>query len=94
MDNSILNDMEMNNANRIEKFTVRRICPSTGKLHEMSVLMTKRHFLLAHKAFKNHTGDRTLIPYLTEPEYRFLFEGISPGGVPQAQVSHCQSGSE
>ena len=44
----------------------------------MPILMIKRHFLVAHQAFKNRTGDRKLIPYLTESEYRFLFEGISP----------------
>jgi hypothetical protein len=47
-------------------------------LLEMPILLIKRHFLMAHQAFKNHTGDRTLIPYLKESEYRFLFEGISP----------------
>jgi len=44
----------------------------------MPILMIRRHFLLAHQAFQNHKGDRTLIPYLTESEYRFLFEGVSP----------------
>jgi hypothetical protein len=44
----------------------------------MPFLMIKRHFLMAHQAFKNRTGNRKLIPYLTEAEYRFLFEGISP----------------
>ena len=63
--------------NRFQEFRVRRTCPITGKLVEMPVLMIKRHFLLAHQAFKNRTGDRKLIPYLTETEYRFLFEGIS-----------------
>jgi hypothetical protein len=69
--------MKNNYANQFQKFAVRRICPITGKLLEMPILLIKRHFLLAHQAFKNHTGDRTLIPYLTESEYRFLFEGIS-----------------
>ena len=64
--------------NRFQKFRVRRTCPITGKLVEMPILMIKRHFLLAHQAFKNRTGNRKLIPYLTETEYRFLFEGISP----------------
>jgi len=50
----------------------------TGKLVEMPILKIKRHFLMAHQAFKNGTGNRKLIPYLTETEYRFLFEGISP----------------
>jgi hypothetical protein len=45
---------------------------------EMPIPFIKRHFLLAYQAFKNHTGHRELIPYLTEPEYRFVFEGISP----------------
>jgi hypothetical protein len=44
----------------------------------MPILMIKRHFLLAHQAFKNGSGNRKLIPYLTETEYRFLFEGSSP----------------
>ena len=65
-------------ANQFQEFKVRRICPVTGKLVEMPILFIRRHFLLAHQAFKNHTGDRTLIPYLTESEYRFVFEGISP----------------
>ena len=57
----------------------------------MSILMTKWHFLMAHQAFKNRTGNRKLIPYLTETEYRFLFEGISreqsDGVVPQDLTS-------
>jgi hypothetical protein len=73
--------MTNNHINKLQEFRVRRICPITRKMHEMPILLIKRHFLLAHNAFKNHTGDRTLIPYLSEPEYRFLFEGISPGGV-------------
>jgi hypothetical protein len=64
--------------NRFQEFRVRRICPITGKLVEMPILMIKRHFLMAHQAFRNCTGNRKLIPYLTETEYRFLFEGISP----------------
>jgi hypothetical protein len=64
--------------NRFQEFRVRRASPVTGKLVEMPILMIKRHFLMAHQAFKNGTGDRKLIPYLTEAEYRFLFEGISP----------------
>ena len=64
--------------NQFQEFRVRRTCPITGKLVEMPILMIKRHFLLAHQAFKNRTGDRKLIPYLKESEYRFLFEGISP----------------
>jgi hypothetical protein len=64
--------------NRFQEFRVRRICPITGKLVEMPILMIKRHFLMAHQAFKKRTGNRKLIPYLTETEYRFLFEGISP----------------
>jgi hypothetical protein len=64
--------------NRFQEFRVRRTCPITGKLVEMPILMIKRHFLMAHQAFKNRTGNRKLIPYLTETEYRFLFEGISP----------------
>ena len=70
--------MKNNYANEFQEFAVRRICPITGKLLEMPILLIKRHFLMAHQAFKNHTGDRTLIPYLNESEYRFLFEGISP----------------
>jgi len=68
-------DMKKKYASRFQEFRVRRISPVTGKLLEMSILLTLRHFLLAHRAFKNHKGDRTLIPYLTESEYRFLFEG-------------------
>jgi hypothetical protein len=64
-------------ANHFQVFRVRRISPITGKMLEVPILLTKRHFLLAHQAFKNHTGHRKLIPYLTEPEYRFLFEGAS-----------------
>jgi hypothetical protein len=64
--------------NRFQEFRVRRICPITGKLVETPILMIKRHFLMAHQAFKRRTGNRKLIPYLTETEYRFLFEGISP----------------
>ena len=70
--------------NRFQEFRVRRTCLTTGKLVEMPILMIKRHFLMAHQAFKNRTGNRKLIPYLTETEYQFLFEGISPkpsGGV-------------
>ena len=63
---------------RFQEFRVRRICPITGKLVEMPILMIKRHFLMAHQAFRNGTGNRKLILYLTETEYRFLFEGISP----------------
>ena len=74
----ILADMKNNYANKFQEFTVRRVCPTTGKMHEMPILLIKRHFLLAHQAFKNHTGNRSLIPYLTESEYKFLFEGISP----------------
>ena len=65
-------------ANQFQEFRVRRTCPITGKLVEMPILMIKRHFLMAHQAFKNRTGNPKLIPYLTEAEYRFLFEGISP----------------
>jgi hypothetical protein len=64
--------------NRFQEFRVRRTCLTTGKLVEMPILMIKRHFLMAHQAFKNRTGNRKLIPYLTETEYRFLFEGIGP----------------
>jgi len=55
----------------------------------MPILLIRRHFLLAHQAFKNHTGDRTHIPYLTQSEYRFLFEGISlaPKSVEKESVS-------
>jgi len=67
--------MKNNYPNQFQEFRVRRICPVTGKLLEMPILLIKRHFLLAYQAFKNQTGDRTLIPYLTESEYRFLFEG-------------------
>ena len=67
--------MKNNYANRFQEFRVRRISPVTGKLVEIPILLIPRHFILAHRAFKNHTGDRTLIPYLTESEYRFLFEG-------------------
>jgi hypothetical protein len=74
--------MKNDYVNEFQEFRVRRICPITGKLREMPILLIKRHFLMAHKAFKNHTGNRALIPYLSEPEYRFLFEGISPAGVP------------
>jgi len=70
--------MKTNYGNQFQEFRVRRICPVTGKLLEMPILMIRRHFLLAHQAFQNHKGDRTLIPYLTESEYRFLFEGVSP----------------
>jgi hypothetical protein len=77
-----------NYANRLQEFRVRRICPITGKMHEMPILLTWRHFLLAHQAFKNHTGNRSLIPYLTESEYRFLFEGISPNKI--AVVKECR----
>jgi hypothetical protein len=70
-------DAKNNHRNQFQEFRVRRICSITGKMHEMPILLTKRHFLLAHQAFKNHTGHRSLIPYLTESEYRFLFEGIS-----------------
>jgi hypothetical protein len=70
--------MKDNYANKFQEFRVRRICPITGRMVEMPILMVRRHFLLAHQAFKKHTGERTLIPYLTESEYRFLFEGISP----------------
>lgn len=74
--------------NKFQEFKVRRICPITGKMLEMPILMIKRHFLLAHQAFKNRKGSRTLIPYLTESEYRFLFEGISPSvPAPGAQAS-------
>jgi hypothetical protein len=74
----ILADMKNHYANKFQEFRVRRISPTTGKLHEMPILLIKRHFLLAHQAFKNHTANRSLIPYLTESEYGFLFEGISP----------------
>jgi hypothetical protein len=67
--------MTNHRANQFQEFRVRRICPITGKLLEMPILLIKRHFLLAYQAFKNQTGDRTLIPYLTESECRFLFEG-------------------
>jgi hypothetical protein len=70
--------MKTNFGNQFEEFRVRRICPVTGKLREMPILMIRRHFLMAHRAFKNRTGHRKLIPYLKESEYRFLFEGISP----------------
>ena len=60
--------MKNNCASRFQEFRVRRISPITGKLLEMPILLTLQHFLLAHRAFKNHTGDRTLIPYLTESE--------------------------
>jgi hypothetical protein len=70
--------MKNDYANKFQEFRVRRICPTTGKMHEMPILMIKRHFLLAYQAFKNRTGSRSLIPYLTESEYGFLFEGISP----------------
>ena len=66
--------------NQFQEFRVRRTCPITGKLVEMPILMIKRHYLIAHQAIKNHTGDRKLIPYLSEAEYRFLFEGIPPNG--------------
>ena len=66
--------------NQFQEFRVRRTCPITGKLVEMPILMIKRHYLMAQQAFKNHTGDRKLIPYLSEAEYRFLFEGIPPNG--------------
>jgi len=62
-------------ADRLQEFRVRRISPVTGRMLEMPILLTKQDFLLAHRAFKDHTGDRTLIPYLTESQYRFLFEG-------------------
>jgi hypothetical protein len=74
--------------NRFQEFRVRRTCPITGKLVEMLILMTKRHFLLAHQAFKNRTGNRKLIPYLTETEYRFLFEGTSPFRLRKAYGGH------
>src|SRR5262245_25773818 len=77
-DTSMRAGMKTNYPNQFQEFRVRRISPITGKMHEMPILLIKRHFLLAHQAFKNHTGDRTLIPYLTESEYRFLFEGIRP----------------
>jgi len=70
--------MKPKHGNQFQEFTVRRICPITGKMLEMPILMIRRHYLLAHEAFKNRTGNRRLIPYLTESEYRFLFEGISP----------------
>ena len=70
--------MKANFGNQFQEFRVRRTCPITGKLVEMPILMIKRHYLMAHQAFKNRTGNRKLIPYLTETEYRFLFEGISP----------------
>jgi hypothetical protein len=70
--------MKTNFGNQFQEFRVRRTCPITGKLVEMPILMIKRHYLMAHQAFKSRTGDRKLIPYLTESEYRFLFEGISP----------------
>jgi hypothetical protein len=87
--------MKNDPANRFQEFKVRRICPITGKMLEMPILMIKRHFLLAHQAFKKHTGDRTLIPYLTDSEYRFLFEGISTS-VPAlgAQAGRCPPGTE
>lgn len=71
-------EMKSDHVNNFQEFRVRRICPITGNMHEMPIMLTWRHFLLAHQAFKNRTSDRTLIPYLSEPEYRFLFEGISP----------------
>ena len=74
----ILADMKNDYANKFQEFRVRRICPITGKMHEMPILLIKRHFLLAHRAYKNHTGNRSLIPYLRESEYLFLFEGTSP----------------
>ena len=70
--------MKPKHGNQFQEFTVRRICPITGKMLEMPILMIRRHFLVAHQAFKKHTGDRTLFPYLTESEYRFLFEGVRP----------------
>ena len=76
--NGLKSEMKTNFGHQFQEFRVRRISLITGKLVEMPILMTKRHFLMAHQAFKNRTGDRKLIPYLTESEYRFLFEGISP----------------
>ena len=70
--------MKTNYENQFQEFRVRRICSITGKMLEMPILMIRRHYLLAHEAFKNRTGNRRLIPYLTESEYRFLFEEISP----------------
>jgi hypothetical protein len=67
--------MKNNYPNQFQEFRVRRICPVTGKLLEMPILLIRRHFLLAYQAFKIQAGDRTLVPYLTESEYRFLFEG-------------------
>jgi hypothetical protein len=64
--------------NRFQEFRVRRTSPITGKLVEMPILMIKRHFLMAHQAFKNGTGDRKLIPYLTEAEYRFYLRESAP----------------
>jgi hypothetical protein len=75
---STLSEVKRKFDNRFQEFRVRRTSPTTGKLVEMPILMIKRHFLMAHQAFKNRTGNRKLIPYLTETEYRFLFEGISP----------------
>ena len=69
--------MKTNYENQFQEFRVRRICSITGKMLEMPILMIRRHFLLAHQAFQNQTGHRKLIPYLTEPEYRFLFQGAS-----------------
>jgi len=78
--------MKTNYENQFQEFRVRRICSITGKMLEMPILMIRRHFLLAHQAFKNHRGDRTLIPYLTESEYRFLFEGSRPQTVTFSSV--------
>jgi hypothetical protein len=64
--------------NRFQEFRVRRASPVTGKLVEMPILMIKRHFLMAHQAIKNGTGDRKLIPYLTEAEYRFFLRESAP----------------
>jgi hypothetical protein len=75
---SCLSEMKAKFGNQFQEFRVRRTCPITGKLVEMPILMIKRHFLMAHQAFKKRMGNRKLIPYLTESEYRFLFEGISP----------------
>jgi len=39
----------------------------------MPILMTKRHFLMTHQAFKNRTGNRKLTLKLLAAEVRRIF---------------------
>ena len=47
--------------------------PRPSAVGEMPILMTKRHFLMTHQAFKNRTGNRKLTLKLLAAEVRRIF---------------------